>query len=84
MTVKELREVLSNYNDDDLVVVSKDDEGNSYSLLEDVDECSYVAESSYNGYIGIRELTDEHIKAGYTEEDLIEDGVNAIVLYPIN
>jgi len=61
MTIKELKEELNKFDDNDLVIMSKDGEG-----------------------IGIRELTFKYIEAGYSEEDLLENGVNAIVLYPTN
>jgi len=49
-----------------------------------MEELSYEAESSWEGTVGIRELTNEYIEAGYGEEDLVENGVNAIALYPVN
>ena len=84
MIVKELKEILNNADDNDLVVLSRDGEGNSYSPLYDTQLCTYADEESWEGQIGLRELTPELIKEGYTEEDLLEDGVNAIVLYPTN
>jgi hypothetical protein len=59
--------------------MSKDGEGNYYSPLYLIEECKYKAE--YND-IYIKELTPELIGDGFTEEDLCEDGENAIVLYP--
>lgn len=84
MNVKELKELLEKFNDDDIVIVSKDGEGNGYSPLATAEEVSYEAECTWSGLVGIRELTDEHIDVGYTEEDLLENGVDAIVLWPTN
>lgn len=84
MNVKELKEILNKTNDNDLVVMSKDAEGNGYSPLSAIEECIYEAECTWEGQIGLRRLTPELIKEGYCEEDLLEDGVNAIVLYPTN
>jgi hypothetical protein len=84
MKVKELKQLLDNFNDDDLVVMSKDSEGNNYSPLCDIWEGSYKAESSWSGEVGLRELTKEDIEVGYSEEDILEDGENAIILCPIN
>jgi hypothetical protein len=84
MTVKELKELLNQFNDNDLIIMSKDSEGNRYSPLSSLEEISYEAESSWEGIVGIRELTNEYIEAGYSEEDLVENGVNAVALYPVN
>lgn len=84
MMVKELKELLKEFNDNDIVIISKDSEGNRYSPLSDVAEASYEAETTWYREIGLRKLTEEDIKAGYTEEDVLENGVNAIVLYPVN
>lgn len=82
MTVKELKEILNNADDTDLVILSRDGEGNSYSPLCDTQLCTYSEEESWEGQLGLRELTPELIKEGYTEEDMLENGTNAIVLYP--
>jgi len=85
MNVKELKILLSKCDDNDLVILSSDSEGNNYSpLSEDCDECVYEAESKWSGRSGLRELTDELISQGYSEEDLCENGVNSICLYPMN
>jgi hypothetical protein len=84
MNIKELKEIIKDMNDNDLVILSNDSEGNYFSLLCNIDLCIYKAESTYNGYIGLRELTPELIKEGYCEDDIIETGVDAIVLYPTN
>ena len=84
MNVKELKEILNKADDNDLVVLASDAEGNSYSPLYNTQLCSYSLESSSEIEVGLRELTPELIKEGYSEDDLIEDGVNAIVLYPTN
>ena len=84
MTVKELKELLETCHDDDIVIICKDGEGNSYSPLSEIGEGSYEADSTWSGEVGLRELTDEDIEQGYTEEDLLENGVNAIVLYTVH
>jgi hypothetical protein len=84
MLVKELKEILNNADDNDLVVLSHDEDGGGgYSPLYSTELCSYDLNNSCENEIGIRELTPELIEEGYTEDDLIEDGVNAIVLYPV-
>jgi hypothetical protein len=84
MKIKELKELLNSFDDNDIVIMAKDGEGNGFSPLSGMGEASYEAESDWSGIVGIRELTPNYIKAGYGEEDLVENGVNAVVLYPIN
>jgi hypothetical protein len=79
MTVKELIEVLTRLNQDAIVVLSKDSEGNYCSPLSDVETANYAADSPTSGEIGLIELTPDAIEHGYTEEDVI-DGVPAVVL----
>lgn len=84
MKVKELKELLNQFDDENIVIMSKNSEGNNFSPLSDIDECNYRAETTWYGEIGLRELTDEDIADGYSEEDVLEDGENAIVLWPVN
>ena len=87
MKVKELKELLNELNDEDLVVVSLDDQGNKYSPIEDYYECIYVEDTDSwfgNTYIRQKELTTELIEYGFTEEDIYngDNGINAVILYP--
>lgn len=84
MKVGELILRLSKINPNSEVILSKDSEGNSYSPLADMGENEYRADSTWDGEIGYKELTPELIDDGYTDEDLIKDGVPAIVLWPTN
>jgi hypothetical protein len=77
MTVKELIERLQKEDPNRIVVLSIDPEGNGYNELRD------IATSAYSdGEIGIEELTPELQKEGYREEDVMEDGHKAVVLWP--
>jgi len=49
MKVKELKKLLENCNDEDMVVLSLDGEGNSYSPLDGIEERIYVPETTYLG-----------------------------------
>lgn len=70
MTVQELIEILSDLPGDRQVVLQKDGEGNAYSPLAGVDDnTKYVAENSYMGDV----FDLEH-----------EEGIECVVLYPIN
>ena len=83
MTVKELIVLLQEEDQDRIVVMSKDAEGNYYSPLDDMHACAYRAETTWYGEVGLEELTEEDKENGYTEEDVI-DGEKAIRLWPVN
>jgi hypothetical protein len=84
MNVKELKELLKDVDDNRIVVMSSDAEGNNYSPLYQMDDNStYKAETTYSGYVGVEKLTSELKKQGYSKEDL-NDGVPALVLWPTN
>lgn len=85
MKVRELKKLLEACDDEDIVILQKDGEGNEYSPLTGIDvDYKYKAECAWCGEIGLRELTPELIKLGYSEEDLCEDGENAVLLIPTN
>lgn len=84
MTVKQLINLLKKEDQDRIVILSKDGEGNSYSPLDSFYKCSYRADSTWSGEIGLEKLTTELEKSGYSEEDVISDGEPALVLYPTN
>lgn len=79
MTVGELKEFLNDYDDDTLVVMSSDGEGNSFSPLYAADLRNYVAESTWSGH-----LVDEEEEEDYEDENEEEESVLAIVLFPVN
>lgn len=85
MTVQELIDQLNAIEDKTrIVIMQKDSEGNGYSPLEDMDDnCTYVAESTWHGDVGIEHLTDELRRRGFTEEDQ-NGGVPCLVLGPVN
>lgn len=83
MTVAELIKELKKQPQDAMVVMSRDSEGNSYSPLADLGQGRYEEETSWSGQLGIVELTEEYIKQGYTEEDVL-DGPIVVALWPTN
>jgi len=84
MKVKELKKLLETVDDNRLVIMAKDGEGNGYSPLAEIDDCStYKADSTWSGEIGIEKLTPELKKQGYSKLDMC-GGVKALVLWPIN
>ena len=88
MTVQELINQLQQCNPNYLVVMSKDEEGNGFSPLADVvgDNNVYVPECTWSGELRLHHLTDELRAQSYSDEDVYDgdDGVRAVVLWPIN
>lgn len=74
MKVKKLVEILKKMNQDHLVVLQKDAEGNGHSPLSDVGTGAYVAESPWAG-----ELVENEYG-----EDLGPKAEKVVVLYPVN
>lgn len=86
ITVGQLIRDLGAFDADRLVVMSKDGEGNGFSPLAGVGTASYEADSTWSGEVGMEqhELTEEKRKEGYGDEDVLQDGVPALVLWPTN
>ena len=80
MKVIDLIEKLHECNPEDLVLLSSDEEGNSYKALAQIDEAN-CEKDGWEYYIGIKELTPQHVEWGYSEDD-INHGEGCIVLYP--
>ncbi len=76
MTVRDLIELLKNEDQDRLVVMSSDGEGNHYSEFADFGRMSFR-----DGEVGLDGLTADLEKKGYSEEDVL-DGEKCIVFYP--
>lgn len=83
MKVGELIKKLESFDKDRIVIMQKDSEGNGYSPLEGLWSGSYEEESTWSGYMGLEELTEEDIKDGYGDGDVV-DGQKAVCLYPVN
>ena len=85
MNVKELKKLLETVDDDLIVILQKDGEGNGYSPCAGIDdEMNYEPESTYSGTVGYRKLTPELIEKGYSEEDCLPHAQPALIFYPIN
>ena len=84
MRVGALRASLEGVDDDMLVIIQKDAEGNDYSPLAMAEEARYVAERPWFGECY---MTDEQVDAdpNYTDEDKAPEGaVPCWVLVPVN
>lgn len=87
MKVKELIEELKKVDQERIVILQKDGEGNGYSPLEGIDdEVNYRPDSTWSGEIGYQELTQELQKQGYSDGDIISGAgaEPALVFYPVN
>lgn len=87
MKVSELIEILQKAGPNDLVVLSKDGEGNGYDTLCDVSLSYAFVEGLGHGdnEIKLRKLTPELEAKGYTKEDTMSEYSNAkpcVVLWP--
>ena len=84
MKVKELKKLLEKVDDERIVILQKDGEGNGYSPLYCIDDESvYQADSTWSGEVKYEKLTAELKKQGYSEEDCGE-GEPALILCPVN
>ena len=90
MKVHELIELLQQADPNDLVVLSRDEEGNGYNELIDVSlnqhafvgGYGHTSSASWGGYIGYRTGV-ELPPGGYTEEDRAPaDAMPCAVLWP--
>lgn len=84
MKVKHLIEELQKQDPEREVILQKDAEGNGHSPLEGMWTGAYEPVNGWSGEVGLDELTDELIEEGYDEEDVLEDGKPALILYPRN
>lgn len=82
MNVKKLIKELKKCDQDRIVILSSDSEGNRFSPVYELCKSAYRDGDSSDGEVGLEKLTDELKKAGYSKEDVMTDGVPAIVLYP--
>jgi len=85
MNVGQLKKLLEPLSDENIVIMSKDGEGNYFSPLADIELAIYIPETTWYGEIRVaRFLTPDLERKGYSEEDTAGDeGRSAIVLYPI-
>ena len=82
MTVRELIEELKTCNQDAVVIKSRDEEGNGYEEVTEISDNRAIP--SADGYIEecyFKTLTHDLEKEGFTEEDVLEDGLEVIILW---
>jgi len=85
ITVGQLKEILAEHDDDRVVILSSDAEGNRFSPLANdaIWSGAYRPKNTWSGESGLDVLTNEDIESGYSEDDVITDGVKALFLVPI-
>ncbi len=66
MTVKQLKKLLEKFDDKDIVVLSKDGEGNGYSPLSDYGDEYYIADSTWSGELA---YTEKDFKDSWFEKE---------------
>lgn len=77
LTAEALIEILKTVPPKTPIVLSSDQEGNSYRQAY-----SFSTDHNFKDReIGLRELTAEDTKQGYTEEDLMTDGEPCVCLW---
>lgn len=87
LRIKDLKDIIENMDDDRVVILSSDGEGNNFSplsseILIGIYE-PYSPDLIYRGEVGIEELTQEFKDIGYDEDDILE-GERCLTLFPIN
>jgi len=78
MKIKELVEILQSFDQDGIVMMASDPEGNKYSALDTYWDGASDGEKE----VGLWELTEEDKANGFTEDDILEEGKRCIVLCP--
>lgn len=84
MKVSELIQELMRADPIAEVILSRDAEGNSHSPLSSVWAGRYLPESTYSGRVGLATLSEMDRARGYSEDDVLFDGVPAVILGPVN
>lgn len=83
ITVSELIEELSELDPDTVVVLSKDGEGNSFSPYSDYNDGQYFPDTTWAGEFHSQQALDSP-EEYFEDEEIPEDGLKAICLWPTN
>lgn len=82
--VAELIKVLKEYDDDTLIVMSSDAEGNSYSPLSSFCEGYYAPENTWSGTFFTDEDIEDDEEEEIFDEEMKEKAIKCLVIWPIN
>ena len=83
MNVKELIKLLEQEDPERIVILQGDAEGNSFSPVLHMWVGAYKEYSEYDGDAKVEKLTESMRARGYTDEDVITDGVPALIITPL-
>ena len=81
LTASSLMEILKTVDPDAKIILSSDQEGNSYRLCWTISTDHNCQETECEYEIGLKELTEEDRLAGYEDEDMLEDGESCVILW---
>ena len=85
MTVKDLKELISNLPEDMEVILQKDREGNGYSPLEGGDsDAIYIPDSTWSGEVYNTKWSAYDAAMEESEWEEMKLKPRALILYPIN
>lgn len=82
MKIKDLVLLLHSLDQEADVLISSDPEGNHFQLLEDVSTQYNYKQVRGEVEIGLKRLTPELKRSGYTEEDCMKNGDPCIIFWP--
>ena len=78
ITVKKLKKLLSKFDDNAIIIISSDGEGNNFSPLETISIGYYISETAWNGdFVDLEEVAEE-------KDINLTDAVSAITFWPMN
>jgi hypothetical protein len=85
MTIKELKELITNLPNEMEVVLQKDSEGNGYSPLAGVDSDSvYIPDNTYSGNVYSMGWTSDDACMSEDKWKEIKSKPRTLILYPVN
>ena len=78
--VRDLKKIIKNMDDDALIVISIDPEGNAYRPI--VDHSPQYSYDENSQEIGLTSIDESMKLAGYTEDEVMEGGEPCLLLWP--
>ena len=81
MTVDQLMDALSKLDGDTVVVLAKDEEGNGWSPLDELQVGVYQPETTWSGEFYEQDIIGDH---DYNQPDKGDESFPAVCLWPVN
>lgn len=83
MKVKELLKRLEFMDGEREVVLARDPDGNGFHALDDLGTAAWIEEDGGRiGFESLDELTEQDAQQNGYDEDVLEDGEPAVILWP--